>query len=159
MSTCLVINGHACQSDAGENTYLLPFLRNELGLSGPRFGCGEGACGACMVLVHGNPMSSCDLPLWAVQGKHVETVEGLGNASHPHPIQQALLEERAGQCGYCLSGVAIAAAGLLRRNADPSREQIAEALQRNLCRCGSHNRIIRAVQRAAELIRAPDVTA
>ena len=132
---------------------LLHALRGTLGLPATRFGCGAEACGACMVLLDGVPVNSCTLPLDRVAGRQVVTVEGLGTPEAPHPLQAALLEEQAGQCGYCLSGLQIAAAALLARNPDPSRAEIAEALAGNLCRCGAHNRIIRAVQRAARSLR------
>ncbi len=149
----LTVNGRSHCSALGERTPLLTMLRDELGLAGPKFGCGEGECGACMVLVDGRAVPSCDLPLWAVEGKMVVTLEGLGTPSAPHPVQQALLDEQAGQCGYCLSGIAAAAAALLAQNANPTRKEICEALDRNLCRCGTHNRIIRAVERASLAIR------
>jgi nicotinate dehydrogenase subunit A len=153
MQVSLTVNGVTFLSETDDKATLLSMLRDELSLSGAKFGCGEGECGACMVLVDGSAVPSCDLPLWAVQGKRVVTVEGLGDVSSPHPLQQALIEERAGQCGFCLPGIVVAAAGLLNLNTDPTREHICEALQRNLCRCGSHNRIIRAVQCAAKRIR------
>jgi len=132
-----------------EETPLLDVLRNELGLMGTRFGCGLDQCGCCMVLIDGAPEKCCTKPVWSIAGKSVTTVEGLGNADCPHPLQQAFIDEQAGQCGYCLSGILISAAALLNEKASPSRQQIVEALDRHLCRCGVHNRIIRAVQRAA----------
>ena len=128
---------------------LLDALRSTLGLMGTRFGCGAGQCGACMVLVDGFAQPGCTLPLWAVAGKAVTTVEGLGDAARPHPLQTAFLDEQAGQCGYCLSGMLISAAGLLRRTGRPSEAEVRQALDGNLCRCGAHNRIVRAVLRAA----------
>ncbi|MES2186862.1 MAG: (2Fe-2S)-binding protein [Pseudomonadota bacterium] len=153
MPTEITLNGAACTSSADAKTFLLTVLRNEFGLSGPKFGCGAGECGACMVLLDGKPVPSCDMPLWAAEGKSVVTLEGLGTPEHPHAIQQALLDEQAGQCGYCLAGIAISAAALLEANTRPSRADICTALERNLCRCGSHNRIIRAVERAAAQLR------
>jgi nicotinate dehydrogenase subunit A len=129
---------------------LLHALRGPLGLSGPRFGCGAEQCGACVVLVDGAPAHACTLPATAVAGRHVETVEGLGTPQAPHPLQRAILVEQAGQCGFCLSGILMAAAALLRRVAQPDDEAIRAALDPHLCRCGVHNRILRAVRRAAE---------
>jgi len=143
------VNGQPCTIEADEQTMLLALLRDELSLSGPKFGCGQGDCGACVVLVDGQPQTACNLPLWAVQGKQVMTLEGLGTEAQPHPLQSASLDERAAQCGYCVAGIVTAAAALLQHNPDPSREQIAQALDKHLCRCGAHNRMIRAVQRAA----------
>ena len=138
---------------ARDEDLLLHALRGTLGLTATRFGCGAEACGACMVLLDGVPVNSCTLELGRVAGREVVTVEGLGGPEAPHPIQTALLAEQAGQCGYCLSGIQIAAAALLARTPDPSRTEVAEALAGNLCRCGAHNRIIRAVQRAAAALR------
>ncbi len=153
MATEFTLNGVTCRADSDSKVFLLTVLRNELGLSGPKFGCGAGECGACMVLLDGKPVPSCDMPLWAAEGKAVVTLEGLGTPEHPHAIQQALLDEQAGQCGYCLAGIAISAAALLAVNPSPTREEVCTALERNLCRCGSHNRIIRAVQRAGAMLR------
>ena len=143
------VNDQPCAVDAPANTPLLAVLRDELALSGPKFGCGEGECGACMVLVDGAPQTACNLPLWAVQGKQVVTVEGLGTPQHPHPVQAAFIEERAAQCGYCVAGIVTSAAALLASHPAPSREQIVRALDKHLCRCGAHNRMIRAVELAA----------
>ncbi len=132
-----------------EDTPLLDVLRNHLGLMGTRFGCGLEQCGCCTVLIDGQPEKACARPIFAVTEKSVTTIEGLGTAEKPHPLQQAFLDEQAGQCGYCLSGIIVAAKALLDRNPSPSRAEIAEALDGNICRCGSHNRIIRAVARAA----------
>lgn len=129
---------------------LLDALRNTLGLTGSRFGCGVGSCGACMVLVDGAALPACTLPLWAVAGKSVVTVEGLGTPERPHRLQTAFLAEQAGQCGYCLAGILISAAGLLERTARPSEAAVREALDSNLCRCGAHNRIVRAVLQASQ---------
>ena len=137
---------------------LLSVLRGELGLSGPKFGCGEGDCGACMVLVDGQPQTACNLPVWAVQGKQVVTLEGLGTSSRPHPLQAAFVAERAGQCGYCLAGIITSAAALLAANPAPSRDAIVQALDKHLCRCGAHQRMIRAVQRAAAAVSSNPAT-
>ena len=150
----ITINAKNFSFAASDNTTLLSLLRDELGLSGPKLGCGEGECGACMVLVDGRPQTSCNLPLWAVKGHAVTTLEGLGNSSQAHPLQQAFVEENAGQCGYCLSGILVSASALLQHTPEPTRAQICEALDKHLCRCGAHDRIIRAVQRAAQSSRS-----
>ena len=137
-----------------EETPLLNVLRNELGLVGTRFGCGLEQCGCCMVLIDGKPEKCCAKPVWSVAGKLVVTVEGLGTPEHPHPLQTAFLDEQAGQCGYCLSGILISAKALLDKNPSPTRAEIAAALDDNICRCGSHNRIMRAVEKAAVQARA-----
>ena len=147
----ITINAQNIALTAPDKTPLLSFLRNELGLSGPKLGCGEGECGACMVLVDGRPQTSCNLPLWAVKGHAVTTLEGLGAAGQAHALQQAFIEENAGQCGYCLSGILVSASALLQQTPEPTRAQICQALDKNLCRCGAHERIIRAVQRAAQM--------
>src|SRR5689334_7447654 len=134
---------------ANEETSLLNVLRDELGLVGARFGCGLEQCGCCTVLIDGAPAKSCAKPIWSVAGKVITTVEGLGTPERPHPLQQALLDEQAGQCGYCLSGIIISAKALLDRNPAPTRAEIAKALDDNICRCGSQNRILRAVEKAA----------
>jgi nicotinate dehydrogenase subunit A len=145
----LTVNGEDVALSADETTPLLYLLRNDLGLKSVRFGCGEGLCGSCLVLVDGRPARSCDVPLWTVAGKSVTTVEGLSDGDSPHPLVQALVEEQAGQCGYCLPGVVIAAKALLDADPAPARAEIAAALDGNLCRCGTHVRILRAVERAA----------
>ena len=147
----ITINGKKIALTAPDKTPLLSLLRNELGLSGPKLGCGEGECGACMVLVDGRPQTSCNLPLWAVKEHAVTTLEGLGSAEQPHALQQAFVEENAGQCGYCLSGILVSASALLQHTPEPTRVQICQALDKHLCRCGAHERIIRAVQRAAQM--------
>ena len=143
------LNGKPCNVDADDAVPLLAVLRDEQELSGPKFGCGQGECGACMVLVDGQPQTACNLPLWSVQGRQVVTLEGLGTAEQPHPLQTAFCDERAAQCGYCVAGILTSAAALLAREPNPSRETIVQALDKHLCRCGAHNRMIRAVQRAA----------
>jgi nicotinate dehydrogenase subunit A len=134
-------------------TPLLDILRNHLGLIGTKFGCGLEQCGCCMVLVDGKPEKSCGKALSTLAGKKIVTIEGLGTPDRPHPLQQAFLDEQAGQCGYCLPGILISAKALLDQNPSPSRAQIAAALDDNICRCGSHIRILRAVERAASLLR------
>ena len=146
----LSVNGSELEVTAAADTPLLYVLRNDLGLKAAHFGCGTGQCGACRVLLDGHAVASCDTPLWAAAGKKVTTVEGLGDAAHPHPVQSALIAEQAGQCGYCLPGIVISAAALLERNPAPSEAEVRSALDQNLCRCGSHNRIVRAVLRAAK---------
>jgi nicotinate dehydrogenase subunit A len=137
-----------------DETPLLSVLRNELGLMGTRFGCGLEQCGCCTVLIDGVPEKCCAKPVWSVAGKAVVTIEGLGTPERPHPLQQAFIDEQAGQCGYCLSGIIVSAKALLDKNPAPTRAQIAQALDDNICRCGSHNRIMRAVEKAAAQIRA-----
>ena len=145
----LRVNGVERTLRADSSIPLLAALRVELGLTGTRFGCGAGQCGACFVLVDDRAVASCDTPLWAVAGKEVTTVEGLGTPEHPHALQETFIAEQAMQCGYCVSGILISAAALLARNPDPSEAEVRAALDRNLCRCGAHNRMVRAVLRAA----------
>ena len=155
-TTTLNINGIArpLPENIKVESSLLDFLRNKLGLTGTRFGCGLEQCGACMVLVDGAPVQSCNAALDSVVGKQITTVEGLrGIDGELHPLQQAFLDEQAGQCGYCLSGILISAKALLDHNPDPTRREIALALDNNLCRCGSHVRILNAVTRASVMIR------
>jgi len=148
-SFLLQVNGceHAVQAE--EATPLLTILRNDCDLKGSRFGCGAGQCGACHVLLGGVSVPACDTPLWAAQGKAVVTVEGLGRGDVLHPLQQAFVDEQAAQCGYCLSGILISAAALLQQQPHPTEQQVRQVLDRHLCRCGTHNRIVRAVLRAA----------
>ena len=145
MTVGLSVNGRRVEVEAEETKPLLSVLREDLGLRGSRFGCGSEQCGACMVLLDGKPVPSCTRELGSVAGRSVTTVE----SPALDRLRQAFLDEQAGQCGYCLSGILISAAALLNEQASPSRQQIVEALDRHLCRCGVHNRIIRAVQRAA----------
>jgi nicotinate dehydrogenase subunit A len=147
MALELEVNGAPRRVEAHPDTPLLYVLRNELGLSGTRFGCGSGQCGACFVLVDGRPMASCDLPASFAEKKQIMTIEGLNNS---HPVQKALLAEQAAQCGYCMSGIVMAAVALLSENPKPSEAEVRSALDKNLCRCGSHNRVVRAVLRAAK---------
>ncbi|MCO6417297.1 (2Fe-2S)-binding protein [Siccirubricoccus sp. KC 17139] len=148
------LNGAAVTLDIPPDTSLLHALRGPAGLSGPRFGCGTEGCGACMVLVEGVPAYACTLAASACAGKSVTTVEGLGTPDAPHPLQAAVLAEQAGQCGYCLSGILVSAAALLAKTPDPDEVAIRAALDPHLCRCGSHNRIVRAVRRAAREMAA-----
>jgi nicotinate dehydrogenase subunit A len=149
----LTVNGSAVTVDADGSETLISVLRGALGLRAVRFGCGAEACGACMVLLDGEPVTSCTLPLERAAGRAVTTPEGLGTPEAPDPLQSAFLAEQAAQCGYCLGGILIAAKGLLARNPSPTRAEIVAALEKNLCRCGAHNRMIRAVARAAAEIR------
>jgi nicotinate dehydrogenase subunit A len=149
----LTVNGKAATVTADPDTPLLDVLRNHLGLTGTKFGCGLEQCGCCTVLVDGAPQKSCGKALSTVAGRSVVTIEGLGTPQRPHPLQQAFLDEQAGQCGYCLAGIIVSAKALLDRNPSPTRREIALALDDNICRCGSHHRILRAVERAARQMR------
>jgi nicotinate dehydrogenase subunit A len=150
----LIVNGASVHVACDGTKPLLSVLRDELSLRGSRFGCGTEQCGACMVLIDGEPAYSCAREIESLAGKAVTTVEGLSTNGTLHPLQQAFLDEQAGQCGYCLSGILMSAAALLARNPHPSRSEIAAALDHHLCRCGMHNRVLRAVARAAALTRA-----
>src|SRR5580704_9718292 len=152
-SIAFTVNGKPVSVTADQDTPLLDVLRNHLGLIGTKFGCGLEQCGTCMVLIDGAPDKSCGRALSTVTGKSVMTIEGLGTPGHPHPLQAAFLDEQAGQCGYCLPGILISAKALLDRNPKPTRADIAAALDGNICRCGSHVRILRAVERAAAQMR------
>jgi nicotinate dehydrogenase subunit A len=153
-STSFTLNGKPVALSADPDTPLLDVLRNHLGLCGTKFGCGVEQCGCCMVLIDGSAVKSCGQAVSTVAGKAVTTIEGLGTRDNPHPLQQAFLDEQAGQCGYCLAGILISAKALLDENPAPTRREIALALDDNICRCGSHARIIRAVERAAAHMRA-----
>jgi len=147
----LTVNGQVHDLDIPPITPLLDVLRNHLGLKGSRYGCGLEQCGACMVLIDGTAAYSCSREVGTLAGRTVTTVEGLGSTEALHPLQQAFLDEQAGQCGYCLSGMLIAAKAFLDKNPDPARSEVAAALDANLCRCGSHPRILRAVLKAAKM--------
>jgi nicotinate dehydrogenase subunit A len=149
----LSVNGSEVSLAADPDTPLLDVLRNHLGLVGAKFGCGLEQCGCCMVLIDGRSEKSCGKTVSTLVGKQIVTIEGLGTREVPHPLQQAFLDEQAGQCGYCLPGIIITAKALLDRNPAPSRAEIARALDDNICRCGSHARILRAVERAAARMR------
>jgi len=149
------LNGVETQVDADPDRSLLDVLRGTLGLTGAHFGCGAGECGACNVMIGGRAVTSCDMPLWSVADKDVTTIEGLGSAEHPHPLQTAFIAEQAMQCGYCIPGILVSAAALLKQNRHPADREVRAALDRNLCRCGSHNRIVKAVLRAAAEMAAP----
>jgi nicotinate dehydrogenase subunit A len=152
MKIALHVNGKTSTVEVDDARMpLLYALRNDLGLHGPRFGCGLGQCGACTVLVDGNAVRSCLLPVGKLGKAKVTTLEGLGSSTHPHPLQKAFIEEQAVQCGYCINGMIMQAKALLDTNKHPSEVEIKRALAGNLCRCGTHVRIVRAVRRAAEM--------
>ena len=142
--TSLTVNGSRVEVDRPGDTPLLTVLRDTLGLVGSRFGCGQGLCGACTVLLDGTPVQSCDTPLWQAADASVLTVEGMG-ADGPNAVQQSLIEHQAAQCGFCISGIVVRATALLEEHPDADAEQVATALERNLCRCGTHQRIVEAV--------------
>ncbi len=154
MTTTIDVNGARHAVAADPETPLLYVLRNDLKLKGARFGCGLGMCGACTVLVDGKPVQSCDFPLSAAAGKSVTTVEGLSAEGRLHPLQQAFIDEQAAQCGYCTTGIIMTAKALLDANPSPSDAQIRAALKGNLCRCGTHQRILGAIKRAAQTMGA-----
>jgi nicotinate dehydrogenase subunit A len=143
------LNGVETSVDADPDRSLLELLRGPLRMAGTHFGCGANECGACNVIVDGHAVASCDTPLWSVADKDITTIEGLGTSERPHPLQTAFIAEQALQCGYCIPGILISAAALLKKNPNPSDANVRAALDRNLCRCGSHNRIVKAVLRAA----------
>jgi nicotinate dehydrogenase subunit A len=143
------LNGVETEVNADPDTSLLGILRGPLKLTGAHFGCGANQCGACNVMIDGQALAACDTPLWSIADKDIVTPEGLGSEESPHPLQRAFIAEQALQCGYCVSGILISAAALLKRNSAPTREDVTAALDRNLCRCGSQNRMVRAVLRAA----------
>jgi nicotinate dehydrogenase subunit A len=147
--TDITVNGRSVRVAADGGTPLLSVLRDELGLRGSKFGCGTEQCGACVVLIDGEPAYSCSREVGTLDGKSITTIEGLSEGDRMSPLQQAFLDEQAGQCGYCLSGILIASTALLRKNPKPSRADIVEALDAHLCRCGIHNRVVRAIQKVA----------
>jgi len=151
-SISFILNGRPARASAKGSTPLVYVLRGEMGLMGARIGCGEGDCGSCTVIVDGKAVTSCNLPLEAVAGKSVETVEGIARDGRLHPVQQAIIDEQAGQCGYCLTGIVMRAKVLLDSNPAPTRREIASALDGHLCRCGAQPRILRAIARAATAI-------
>jgi nicotinate dehydrogenase subunit A len=153
MTITLLVNGRTREVGADPETPLLYALRNDLGLIGTRYGCGLGQCGACTVIIDGKPVQSCDLPVSAVAGKSITTVESLASDGHLHALQQAFVDEQAAQCGYCASGILMSAKALLDTNPDPSDADIRAALDVNLCRCGTHVRILKAIKRAAKELR------
>ncbi len=149
MAITITVNGRAHEVTADEETPLLYVLRNEAGCKGVRYGCGLGQCGTCTVIIDGKPVQSCDVPVSAVAGKSITTIEGIGSVDHPHPLQRAFVEEQAAQCGYCATGIIMSAKALLDVNSSPSDDELKQALAKNLCRCGTHQRILKAVKRAA----------
>jgi nicotinate dehydrogenase subunit A len=150
MAISLKVNGTARSVNAEPDTPLLYVLRNDLELNGAKFGCGLSQCGACTVLVNGVATRSCGTPIGGLGNAEVTTIEGLGTVEKPHPLQAAFIEEQAAQCGYCINGMIMSAAELLKRNPQPNEDDVRTALAANLCRCGTHNRIIRAVMRAGQ---------
>jgi nicotinate dehydrogenase subunit A len=154
----LKVNGQDHRIEAEPDTPLLYVLREELQLNAAKFGCGLGQCGSCTVIVDGKPVLSCVTPLLLLQGKQITTLEGLGSIEHPAPIQRAFMEEQAAQCGYCIPGMMMRAQALLQGNSRPTDAQIRAALEPNLCRCGTHMRILRAVHRAAALMQSADAS-
>ena len=148
--TKLTVNGVEHTIGAAPDTPLLYVLRNDLKLKGAKFGCGLGQCGSCMVLLDGRAVTSCDLPLEAAAGKSITTIEALGGLDAPNALQRAFIAEQAVQCGYCVSGIIMSATALLARNRNPSDDDIGQALAGNLCRCGTHVRIVRAIRKAAQ---------
>ena len=149
MSISIDVNGRVAAVDADGETPLLYALRNDLKLKGARFGCGLGVCGACTVVIEGKAVQSCDIPLAAVAGRRITTIEGIGSADRLHALQAAFLEEQAAQCGYCTSGIIMSAYALLAANAHPTEAEICAALDGNICRCGTHARVLRAIKKAA----------
>jgi nicotinate dehydrogenase subunit A len=149
----LTVNGHPRALDVEAETPLLYVLRNDLGLNGPKFGCGAGQCGACTVIMSGRAIRSCVTPTAAAANARITTLEGLGTAEDPHPIQRAFMDEQAAQCGYCINGMIMTAKALLDQQPAPTEQQIREALSVNLCRCGAHMEILAAIRRAAQARR------
>ena len=150
--TKLTVNGRPCAIDADADSSLLSVLRDQLDLTGSKYGCGEGQCGACTVLIDGSPRRACITPVGAVDQKQITTIEGLAQGDHLHPLQQAFLEEAAMQCAYCTSGMIMTAVSLLHANSNPSAAEIAHSMEGNICRCGTHPRILAAIQKAAKAV-------
>ena len=149
------LNGHPVSVPSQSGQSLLDLLRNTLQLKATRMGCGQGQCGACRVMLDGHAVAACETPVWAIEGKSVTTVEGLGQRSAPHALQTAFIEEQAMQCGFCTSGILMSAAALLQRQPQPSRQDIVQAIDGHLCRCGAHNRVVRAIEKAAARLAGP----
>src|SRR3569833_2163246 len=154
MSVTLTVNGRQHVLDIDPDTPLLYVLRDDLQLNAAKYGCGLGQCGSCTVLVDGEPVISCVIPILLLQGKEITTVEGLGTVDRPGPVQRAFMDEQAAQCGFCIPGMMMRAQALLQRNPRPSDEEIRSHMEPNLCRCGTHMRILRAVRRASELMKS-----
>lgn len=157
MNYQLHVNGKALAAEADSDTPLLYVLRDNLGLQGPKYGCGLGQCGACTVLINGKAVRSCITPVSSVKNAKIVTLEGLGAPEEPHPVQKAFIDEQAVQCGYCINGMVMQSVAFLAKTPRPSEGQIQQALSANLCRCGTHTRIVKAVQRAATAIQAQAV--
>jgi aerobic-type carbon monoxide dehydrogenase small subunit (CoxS/CutS family) len=151
--TQLDVNGSVHTIDADEDVSLLSVLRDQLDLTGSKYGCGEGQCGACTVLINGSPRRSCITPVGTLGKKTIVTIEGLANGDHLHPLQQAFLDEEAMQCAYCTSGMIMSAVALLNTNRNPSPAEISHFMEGNICRCGTHPRIVAAIRKAAELLK------
>ena len=149
------LNGRPASVPSQSGQSLLDLLRNTLQLKATRMGCGQGQCGACRVMLDGHAVAACETPLWAIEGKTVTTVEGLGSRAAPHALQTAFIEEQAMQCGFCTSGILMSAAALLQRQPHPSRQEIVQAIDGHLCRCGAHNRVVRAIEKAAQRLAGP----
>jgi nicotinate dehydrogenase subunit A len=149
------LNGQSVSVPNDSRQTLLDLLRNTLQLKATRMGCGQGQCGACRVMLDGHAVAACETPLWAIEGQSVTTVEGLGSRSAPHALQTAFIEEQAMQCGFCTSGILMSAAALLQRQPQPSRADIVQAIDGHLCRCGAHNRVVRAIEKAAARLATP----
>ncbi|WP_394893178.1 (2Fe-2S)-binding protein [Mesorhizobium sp. AaZ16] len=158
MAITLNVNGATHQIDADPATPLLYVLRNDLALNGAKFGCGLGQCGSCMVMVEGEAVLSCVTPIMLLEGREITTVEGLGTIEEPGPVQAAFIEMQAAQCGYCIPGMMMSAQALLQKNPAPSDEDIRNALSTNLCRCGTHMRILAAIRRAGEVMQSAGMT-
>ena len=154
MAISLNVNGATHRIDADPATPLLYVLRNDLALNGAKFGCGLGQCGSCMVMVEGEAVLSCVTPIMLLEGREITTVEGLGTIEEPGPVQAAFIEMQAAQCGYCIPGMMMSAQALLQKNPAPSDEDIRDALSTNLCRCGTHMRILAAIRRAGEVMQS-----
>jgi nicotinate dehydrogenase subunit A len=152
----LQVNGRTESVQVDADTPLLYVLRDDLALKGPKFGCGLGQCGACTVMLDSDPVFSCLVPIVAVDGRRVRTVEGLGTAEHPGPVQRAFMDEQAAQCGYCIPGMIMRAQALLERKSGASDDEIRQHMEPNLCRCGTHMRILKAVKRAAVSMRSAE---
>lgn len=150
----LKVNGETRQVDADPATPLLYVLRNDLQMNGAKFGCGLGQCGACTVMLDGEAIFSCQTPISVLAGRSIKTIEGLGTIDKPSPLQKAFIDENAAQCGYCTAGIVMRAQALLEKNANPTDAQIRGALDNNLCRCGTHTRVVAAVKKAAQVMRS-----
>jgi len=154
MAISITVNGRLHTVMAEDETPLLYVLRNEASCKGVRYGCGVGQCGSCTVIIDGKAVQSCDVPVSVAAGKSITTIEGIGSIEHPHPLQRAFVDEQSAQCGYCASGIIMSAKALLDANPNTGEADIRTALSKNLCRCGTHQRILRAIRRAAQEMRS-----